>query len=164
MIPLVVVLQSLSRVWLCNPMDCSTPGFLVLHYLLELTQVHVPLSQWCYPTISSSAGFLLLPSVFPSIRSFLISWLFASVAKILAPQLQHLSPSNECSGFIPFRIDWFDLLAVQGTPESSSLKCTLISMDILNSTLKMRKHRVKSLWHWIWQWFLKSGLPWWLRQ
>ena len=38
---------------LCEPMDCSTPGFPVLHQLLELAQTH-PLSQWCHPTISSS--------------------------------------------------------------------------------------------------------------
>ena len=38
---LVVVFQSLSRVQLCDPMDCSTPGFLVLHQLPELAQIHV---------------------------------------------------------------------------------------------------------------------------
>ena len=39
---------------LCDPMDCSTPGFLVLHHLLEFAQTQCPLSQWCHPTISSS--------------------------------------------------------------------------------------------------------------
>ena len=38
---ILVVDQSLSRVWLCNPMNCGTPGFPVLHYLLELAQTHV---------------------------------------------------------------------------------------------------------------------------
>ena len=37
----LTVVQSLSHFWLCNPMDCSTPGFPVLHYLLELAQTHV---------------------------------------------------------------------------------------------------------------------------
>ena len=63
------VVWSLSRVWLCDPMDCSTPGFLVLHYPLEFAQIHV---HWvmlsnhlilCCPP-------LLLPSIFPRIRVF----------------------------------------------------------------------------------------------
>ena len=48
-----VVVQSLSHVSLCHPMDCSTPGFPVLHYFLEFAQAHV-LHQWCPSTISSS--------------------------------------------------------------------------------------------------------------
>ena len=39
---------------LCNPLDCSMPGFSVLHYLLEFAWIHVHLSQWCYLTISFS--------------------------------------------------------------------------------------------------------------
>ena len=46
--------QSLSCPTLCNPMDCSTPGFPVHHQLPELTQTHVHKSQWCHPIISSS--------------------------------------------------------------------------------------------------------------
>ena len=61
---------------------------------------------------------LLLPSVFPSIRVFSneVSSLH-QVAKLLELQLS-ISPSNEYSGLIFFRMDWFDLLEVQGTPES----------------------------------------------
>ena len=56
---------------LCNPMDYSTPGFPVLHYLPELAQTHVHwLNQWCHPTFSSCHPLLLLPSIFPSIRVF----------------------------------------------------------------------------------------------
>ena len=58
----LVVFQSLSCVRLCNPMDCSMPGFPVLHYLPEFAQTH--------PTISSSVTPLLLPSIFPSIKIF----------------------------------------------------------------------------------------------
>ena len=47
----VVVVQSLSCVWLCRPMDCSTPGFLVLHHLPELAQTHV---HWVSDTIKPS--------------------------------------------------------------------------------------------------------------
>ena len=74
-----------------------------------------PLSWWCHPTIASSVSLLLLvPSAFPSIRIFskelaLHNWWSFSVSN---------NPSNEYSGLISFRINWFDLLAVQGTPKS----------------------------------------------
>ena len=77
-----------------------------------------PLSWWCHPTISSS----VVPSSswlqsFPASGSFLTSRLF----HIRWPKYWSfsISPSNECSGLISFRIDWFDLLAVQGTFKSS---------------------------------------------
>ena len=62
---------------LCNPMDCSMPGFLVLPCLLEFTQTHV--HQWCHPTISSSiAPFSSCLQYFPASWSFLMSQLFVS--------------------------------------------------------------------------------------
>ena len=59
------VVQSLSCVWLCNPMDYSTPGFPVLHYLLEFAQTH---DHWFSIAIQPSHLLLplLLPSIFPS--------------------------------------------------------------------------------------------------
>ena len=73
-----------------------------------------PLSWWCHPTISSSVfPLFLLPSIFPSIRFFSNE---SQVAKVLDLQLQH--QSFQYSGLISFRIDWFDLLAVEGTFES----------------------------------------------
>ena len=78
-----------------------------------------PSSQWCHPTISSSVCclLLLLPSIFPSIRVFSSS--SHQVAKIvLKLQLQH--QSLQWTFRVDFlRIDWFDLLAVQGIQESS---------------------------------------------
>ena len=72
-----------------------------------------PLSWWCYLTILSSAASLLLPSVFPSIRVFSSE----SAVHIRWPKYWSfsfsISPFNEYSGLICFRIDWFDLLAVQ---------------------------------------------------
>ena len=63
-----VVCQSLSRVWLWDHMDCSTPGFPVLHYLPESAKTHV---QWVDDAIQPSCCPLLpLPSIFPSIRVF----------------------------------------------------------------------------------------------
>ena len=59
-------------------MDCSTPGFPVLYYLQEFAQTHVHWVGDAIPTISSSHPLLLLPSIFPSIRVFPMSWLFTS--------------------------------------------------------------------------------------
>ena len=72
-----------SCLTLCDPMDCSTPGFPVHHQLLELAQTHVhqvgDAIQPLHPL--SSYPFLLLPSVFPSIRVFFMS--SYQVAKVL---------------------------------------------------------------------------------
>ena len=75
-----------------------------------------PLSLGCQPGISSSViPFLFLPAIFSSIRVFANESSFC----IRCPEYWsfsfNISPSNEYSGFISFRIDWFDLLAVQGT-------------------------------------------------
>ena len=99
-------------------MDCNKPGFLVFHYLLECALIHVhwisDVSKYfifCFPVF-------LLTSIFPSIRIFSNE---LSVC-IWWPKYQgfsfSISPSNEYSGLISFRIDWFDLLAVQGTLKS----------------------------------------------
>ena len=62
-----VVVQLLkSCPTLCNPMDCSTPGLPVLHYLLEFAQTQCPLSQWCHPIISCSVAPLSCLQSFPA--------------------------------------------------------------------------------------------------
>ena len=105
-----------SCLTLCNPMDCSTPGFPVLHHHPEFTQTIesvMPSNRLilCHPP-------LLPPSIFPSLGVF---------SNELAlhtrwPQYWSFSfsihPFNEYSGLISFRIDWFDLLTVQGTLKS----------------------------------------------
>ena len=77
-----------------------------------------PLSWWWHPTISSCHPLLLLPSVFPSIRVFSNE----SALCIRWPKYWSfsfsISPSNEHPGLISFRMDWLDLLAVQGTLKS----------------------------------------------
>ena len=105
---ILVVVQSLSRVRLCDPMDCSTPGFPVLHHLLELAQT---LAHWVRDAIQSSVlcrPLLLLPSIFPSIRVFSNK----STLRIRWPKYWSfsfsMSPSNEYSGLISFKIDWLD--------------------------------------------------------
>ena len=103
---------------LCNPMDCSTPGFPVLHHLQEFVQTHVhrvgdaiqpphPLSSPSPPTFN-----------LPNIRVFSKE----SVLRIRWPKYWNfsfsISPSNEYFRLISFRMDWLDLLAVQGTLKS----------------------------------------------
>ena len=74
-----------------------------------------PLSRWCHPTISSCHPLLLLPSIFPSIKVFSNE----SALCIRWPKYWSFSfniiPSNEHPRLISFRMDWLDLLAVQGT-------------------------------------------------
>ena len=102
-----------SSLTFCDPMDCSTLGFLVLHYLPKVAQTHV---LWVDDVIniSSSVTPSPPPSVFPSIRIFsgdsahCIRW-----PKYLSFSFS-ISPSNEYSGLISFRIDWFDLLLFKG--------------------------------------------------
>ena len=76
----------------CNPMDCSTPGFPVLHFLPEFAQTHV---HWVGDVIQPSHPlfhplFSCLQS-FPTSGTFPVSWLFDQVAKVLELQLQHQS-------------------------------------------------------------------------
>ena len=103
---------------LCDPMDCSMPGFPVLtnsQSLLKLISIESVMPSnhliLCCPL-------LLLPLVFPSIRVFTSE----SVLRIRWPNYWSFSfsinPSNEYSGLISFRVDWLDLLTVQGTLKS----------------------------------------------
>jgi len=111
------VTQSYST--LCNLLDCSMPGLPVHYQLLELSQTHVPLES-AMPSnhLILWSPLLLLPSIFPNIRVSSNE----SVLRIRWPKYWSfsfsISPSNEHSGLISFRIDWFDLHAVQGTLKS----------------------------------------------
>ena len=101
---------------LCDPVDCSTPGFPVLHYLQDFAQTHVhwvgdakqlshPLSPPSHPAINLSQH--------QGLFQWVGSW--HQVAKVLELQLQHQFFQW---GLISFRIDWFDFLAVQRTLKS----------------------------------------------
>ena len=98
----VAVVQSLSCVWLCDLMDCSTPGSSVLHYSLSMSTESVMLSNclilchslsFCLQSFRASVSF-------PMSRLFRWpkDWSFS------------VSPSSEYSGLFSFRTDWFDLL------------------------------------------------------
>ena len=99
---------------LCDPMDGSTPGFPLHHQLPELAQLMSIESVMPSNHLILCHPLLLLPSIFPSIRVFSNE----SVLRIRWSFRFSISPSNEYSGLVSFKIDWFDLLAVQGTLKS----------------------------------------------
>ena len=94
------------------------PGFPVHHQLPGFAQTHVHQAVMPFNHLILCHPLLLPPSIFPSIRVFSNE----SVLPIRWPKYWSfhfsISPSNEYSGLISFRIDWFDLLVVQGTPKS----------------------------------------------
>ena len=151
----VAVVQSLSRVW--DPIVCSTPGLPVHHQLPEFTQIPV---HWVGDAIQPShplSSHLLLPSIFPSIRVF---------SNESAPHLRwpkywsfsfNISPSNEYSGLISFRIDWFDYIVVQGTLKSllqhHSSKASILQYSafmVQSSHPYMTTGKTIALTRWIW--------------
>ena len=97
---------------LCDPMDCSMPGFTVHHQLMSIALM-IPSNHLilCHPL-------LLLPSIYPSFRIFSSEL----VLHIRCPKYWsfsfNISPSNEHSGLISFSMDWLDILEVQGTLKS----------------------------------------------
>ena len=129
------VIQSCLTLW--DPIDWSKPGFPVHHQLPEFAQIHIlevgdPI-QPSHPLSSPSPP----PSVFPCIR------VFSNESVLCITRLKYwnvsfsISPSNEYSGLISFRIDWFDLLAIQGaiksllqhhSSEASILQCSVFFM------------------------------------
>ena len=117
---------------LCNPMDCSIPGLPVHHQLLEFTQTHI---HWVGDAIQPSHP-LSSPSP-PAFNLFSIK-VFSNelVLCIRWPKYWSfsfsISPSNEHPGLISFRMDWLDLLAVQGT---------------LKSLLQHHSSKASILWH-----------------
>ena len=103
---------------LCDPMDCSMPGFPVHHQLPELTQLMSIKSVMPSNHLILCHPLFLLPSIFPSIRVFSNE----SALCMRRPNYWSLSfsisPSNDYSVLISFRIDWLDLLTVKGTLKS----------------------------------------------
>ena len=121
-----------SCLTVCDPMDCTMPGYPVHHQLPELAQIHVHWVDDTYSNISFSVVLLLLSSIFPSIRVFSNE----SLLCIRWPKYWsfnfNITPSNEHSVLISFRMDWLDLLAVQVT---------------LKSLLQHHSSKASILWH-----------------
>ena len=117
---------------LCDPMDCSMPGFPVHHQLPSLLKLMAIKLVMPSNHLTLWGSLLFLPSIFPSIRVFPSE----SVLHIRRPKYWSfsfsISPSNEYSRLISFRIDWFDLLAFQGT---------------LKSLLQHHNSKASILWH-----------------
>ena len=103
---------------LCNPMDCSTPGFPVHQQLLEPTQTHVHrVSDAIRPShpLSSPSP----PALNLSQHQHLFKWVSSSHQVAIGLEFQlSIHPSHEHPGLISFRVDWLDLLAVQGALKS----------------------------------------------
>ena len=99
-------------------MDCSTPGFPVFHYLREFAQTQVHCVVMPSNHLILCCPLLLLPSVFPSLR------VFCNELALCSKWPKHwsfsfsISPSNEYSGLISFRINWLTRLVVQGNLKS----------------------------------------------
>ena len=112
------VTRSCLTLW--DSMNRSTPGLPVHHQLPELLKLMSIESVMPSNHLILCHHLLLLPSVFPSIRVFSNE----SILYIRWPQYWsfsfNISPPNEYSGLISFRIDWLDLLAVQGNSQESS--------------------------------------------
>ena len=142
-----------SCLTICDPMDCSMPGFPVHPQLPELTQTHVhPVSDTIQPP-HPLHPLLFLPSIFPIITVF-------SNESVLPVRWTkywsfnfNISPSNEHPGLISFRMNWLDVLAVQGT---------------LKSFLQHHSSKASILWHSaffivhlsIHTWLLEKSYPW----
>ena len=112
---------------LCDPMNRSTPGLPVHHKLPEFTQTH---AHQVNDAIQPSHVFSC-PQTFPGSGSFLMSRLYTRWLKYWSFRFS-IIPSNEYSVLISFRMDWFDLLAVQGT---------------LRSLLQHHNLKASVLWH-----------------
>ena len=117
MIKFLIIVLLLSHIWLFVT-SWTVPGFPVLHYLPEFAQTHVhrvgDAIQSSHPLLSPSP-----PAFSLSQHQSLFQWVSSShqVAKVLEFQLQHQF-FQWISGLISFRMDWLDLLAVQGTLKS----------------------------------------------
>ena len=128
-----------------RPTDCSTPGLPVHHQLPEFTQTHVHQVGDAIQPSHPLSSLLLLPSIFPSIR------VFSSESALHIRWPKHwsfrfsISPSNEYSGLISFRIDWFDLLVVQEsspTPNGNPLQCSCLENPMDREAWWATVHRV----------------------
>ena len=101
-----------------SAMDCSMPGFPVHHQLLKLAQLMSSKSVIPSNHLILCCPLHLLPSIFPSIRVFSIELVLCIRWPKYWTFSFSISPSNAYSGLISFRMDWLDLLAVQGTLKS----------------------------------------------
>ena len=113
-----------SCLTLCDPMNHSTPGLPVYQQLPESTQTHVHRVGDALQPLILCHPLLLLPTILPSIRVFSSESVLCTRWPKYWTFSFSISLSNEYSGLIPFRVDWFELLAVQGTLRSLLQHCS----------------------------------------
>ena len=131
------VVQSLSSVRHCDPMDCSMPDLPILHHLPERAQTHVHLSWWCHPTISSSfVPFFSCFHSFPTSGSFLMNLLYASggqsigasaSASVLPRNIQDWFPLG-LTGLISLQSKGLSSLLQHHSSKASVLQCSAFFM------------------------------------
>ena len=102
----------------CDPMNCSTPGLPVHHQPWSLPKLMSIESVMPFSHLILSRPLLLLPPIPPSIRVFSNESTFCMRWPKYCSFSFNISPSNEHPGLVSFRMDWLDLLAVQGTLKS----------------------------------------------
>ena len=128
--------SSQTRDWTHVPCTIR-PGLPIHHQLLELAQTQVHQVSDAIQPLSLCHPLLLLPSIFPSIRDFSReSILFIWLPKHWSFSF-NISPSNEYSRLISFRMDWLALLAVQGTLKSLLQHYSLKASNLWHSTFFM---------------------------
>ena len=130
-----------SCLTLCDSMDCSTPDLPVHHQLLEFTQTHVHQISDSTSHLILCRPLLLLPPIPPSIR------VFSNESTLHMRSLKYwsfsvsISPSKQHPGLISFRMDWLDLLAVQGTLKSllqhHSSKASILRCSVFFTVLSL---------------------------
>ena len=146
---------------LCDPMNLSTPGLPVHHQLPEFTQTHVHRAMMPSSHLILCRPLLLLPPIPPSIR------VFSNESTLRMRWSNYWSfsfsiiPSKEIPGLISFRMDWLDLLAVQGTFKSllqyhsskaSSLPCSaFFIIQLSHPYMTTGKTIVLTRWIFCWQ-------------
>ena len=100
-----------SCLTLCSPMDYSTSGFPILHHLPSVCSNSCPLSQWCHPTISSSAvPFSSCPQSFPTFGSFPVSWFFTSGGQSISASASASTLPMNIQGWFP--LEWAGLISL----------------------------------------------------
>ena len=132
---------------LCDPMNHSTPGLPVHHQLPEFTQPHVHRVRDAISHLILRRPLLLLPPTPPSIR------VFSNESTLLMRWPKYWSfsfsiiPSKEIPGLISFRMEWLDLLAVQGTlkrlptPQFKSINSSALSLLHSPTLTSIHDHR-----------------------
>ena len=117
----LVVVQSLSCIWLCDPMDCSMPGFSALHHLLELAQTHV---HWANDAIQLSHPLLPSSPFFPASGAFPMSRLFTSGGQSIGASASASVLQVNIQGW--FALELTDLISFQSKGLSRAFSSTTI--------------------------------------